>query len=86
MNTRINFKMEYECWLCNEKIKTNDLFATINIHIQNSGDIIDTVLEKKICSWCASRPNYWKEIAKKQLVKERKDLIKHRIKKKNKNG
>ncbi len=65
--------MKYKCYLCGKSIETNDMFATISTHVENKGDIIETLLEEKICSWCANRFDYWQkkilEIVKKEKTK-----------------
>ena len=66
--------MKYECYFCGREIETNDIFATVNIHIENGadeegGDILETLLCKKICSICA-RPmgfNYLRRIIEEGL-------------------
>jgi len=58
--------MRTKCYLCEKKIETTDLIATLNIHIEsNAGtknqDIIKTIIEENICGWCADRFDYWQK-------------------------
>ncbi len=64
-------KIKYNCYLCGKKIETNNLFATIMISIECEGDIIDTLLEEKICGWCANRFDYWKNKIQEMVKKEK---------------
>lgn len=67
-----NEKMKFECYLCGKKIVTNDLFGSMGFYIEGGGDIIDTIQEEKLCSWCVHRFGYWREIIKEYLKKEKK--------------
>ena len=77
--------MKYECWLCGEKVETTDLFATINFHIENGadeedgGDIVKTLKSEKICSWCATRPYWWKRELEEFFKKHHRESQKKKV-------
>jgi len=64
--------MKYKCYLCGRSIQTNDIFATITTNIENcGGDIIKTLLDEKICSWCSYRFDYWRKVIQEKLKEEK---------------
>ena len=45
--------IKFKCYFCEKKVETNDIYAVVSLMIEGvEGDIIDTVQEEKICSWC----------------------------------
>ena len=63
--------MKYKCYLCGKSIQTNDIFATITTNIENHGDIIKTLLDEKICSWCSYRFDYWQRLIQEKVKEEK---------------